>query len=354
MSRYKSLIVLAFGLLSFFLWTAQAPAEDPYDPETLRAIDKATAWLLAAQQPDGSWSCDIQGQGDVGTTCVAALALMSAGNTRQRGRHHQAIKRATAFVLQHARQMDGSVYPAGAATQPQYKIGHHIHTYFTVIFFSQALGMLGDAELDNQIASELARLVGYIDRTQQADGSWNDSSTEPMITTVIAWEALRSAFSAGIEIQAAGVDKTLQYIRESCYDPASGIFRDLRWGGASNLRFITQGGALRVLYGMGEGKTEMAKKGTEALFHTTFAQDYGGSAGGEDFLGALFATQALLHEEGATWQRWWGTTRKTLADLQNADGSWTGHHCITGRTFCTATALWTLLLPKRILPMTQM
>ncbi len=343
------LLVLVSALLS----ASPARAED-YDPETLRAIDLATKWLLGAQLPDGSWACDVQGQGDVASTCVASLALMSAGNTQARGPHFQAVRRALRFVLDHARRMDGSVYPPGATTQPQYKIGHHIHTYFSVVFFSEALGMLGDAALEEEIRDVLTRLVSYIDRTQQPDGSWNDQSTEPMITTVVAWQALRAAHNAGIEVTNANVDSTLRYVRETCFDASTGIFRDFRWGGGASLRYITQAGSLRVLYGMGEGSTEVARKGTETLFRANFAQDYGGSAGGEDFLAGLFGTQALLHDEGEAWRRWWGSLRTTLVHLQNADGSWTGHHCINGRTFCTATALWTLLVPRQLLPLSQM
>ena len=32
-----------------------------------------------------------------------------------------------------------------------------------------------------------------------------------------------------------------------------------------------------------------------------------------------------------------------LAAMARADGSWAGNHCITGRTFCTATALLVLM-----------
>ena len=37
---------------------------------------------------------------------------------------------------------------------------------------------------------------------------------------------------------------------------------------------------------------------------------------------------------------------KTVCGAQNADGSWAGQHCITGRTFCTSTALLTLLVEQ--------
>ena len=32
-----------------------------------------------------------------------------------------------------------------------------------------------------------------------------------------------------------------------------------------------------------------------------------------------------------------------VGKVQNEDGSWTGHHCITGRTFCTAAALLVMM-----------
>ena len=36
--------------------------------------------------------------------------------------------------------------------------------------------------------------------------------------------------------------------------------------------------------------------------------------------------------------------------MQNEDGSWTGHHCITGRTFCTAAALLVLMGDRTPVP----
>ena len=37
---------------------------------------------------------------------------------------------------------------------------------------------------------------------------------------------------------------------------------------------------------------------------------------------------------------------ENLERVQNADGCWSGHHCITGRTFCTATALLVLMADR--------
>ena len=84
-----------------------------------------------------------------------------------------------------------------------------------------------------------------------------------------------------------------------------------------------------------------------------FDQDVGGRSGGEEFLGALYATQALYIERGETFDRWYAKIAKALIACQNRDGSWMGHHCVTGRVFCTASSILTMLTPDRILPMIE-
>ena len=39
-----------------------------------------------------------------------------------------------------------------------------------------------------------------------------------------------------------------------------------------------------------------------------------------------------------------------LNRLQNGDGSWSGRHCIEGRTFCTGAALLTLMADRTPVP----
>jgi hypothetical protein len=41
---------------------------------------------------------------------------------------------------------------------------------------------------------------------------------------------------------------------------------------------------------------------------------------------------------------------QNLDRIQNGDGSWSGHHCITGRTFCTSTALLVLMADRAPVP----
>ena len=45
---------------------------------------------------------------------------------------------------------------------------------------------------------------------------------------------------------------------------------------------------------------------------------------------------------GKTWEQWDSRVGDYLLSIQNADGSWVGHHCITSPVFVTAGAVLTL------------
>jgi hypothetical protein len=129
------------------------------------------------------------------------------------------------------------------------------------------------------------------------------------------------------------------------------VFRDLKWG--KQMRFVTQAGALRVLYSHGRERQAHVQKATRVLLDMRFDQDVGGRAGGEEFLGALFATHALQMAEPKVFAAWLKKIVTALARCQNKDGSWLGHHCITGRVFCTACALMVLRTPGDLQMMTR-
>ncbi|HTN74597.1 MAG TPA: hypothetical protein VL096_05100, partial [Pirellulaceae bacterium] len=99
---------------------------------------------------------------------------------------------------------------------------------------------------------------------------------------------------------------------------------------------------------------EVAKNAFKAVLelvkkdNTAFSQ-----AGGEEFLAFHLITETMLQKGGAEWKTWFPTVRDKMVEVQNSDGSWTGHHCITSRTFCTAAACLVLAAPNRYLPISQ-
>jgi len=64
-----------------------------------------------------------------------------------------------------------------------------------------------------------------------------------------------------------------------------------------------------------------------------------GSNGGEEFLSYLQTGESMIIGKDNAWKKWYDNTSGRLIRIQNDDGSWSGHHCITSPVFCTATCL---------------
>ena len=66
----------------------------------------------------------------------------------------------------------------------------------------------------------------------------------------------------------------LRYLVEDCLEKGTGVFREKKWN--NQKRFVTQAGAIRVLYGMGEGETLEGRAATKVITGMRFDQDVGG------------------------------------------------------------------------------
>ncbi len=71
-----------------------------------------------------------------------------------------------------------------------------------------------------------------------------------------------------------------------------------------------------------------------------------GNNGGEEFLSYLMTSESLVILGGEKWTKWNSSMHGRLARIQNNDGSWSGHHCITSPVFCTAAVVQTLNVEK--------
>jgi len=339
----KSTTFASRALLALVLCTP-ATTPDADDVRTLasKTSEAALRWLLAAQNHDGSFGDNPKAPGDVSNTSIALIALLSTGSTVDRGPYWRSIRRAADWLV---RKTGGGPGGYDRATLIQGKLGQNIDLYLATLAYSQLLGAHMEVETEKLLQERARAMVARIASLQKANGEW-ETSYEPILTTISAWLALRQAHDAGIAITHASPERVVRYLEEDCLDPASGVFRDRKWG--NQMRFVTQAGALRVLYAHGREGEPHVKKATKVLLDMRFDQDVGGRAGGEEFLGALFATQAMNMADEATFAQWYEKIVRALAKSQNADGSWLGHHCITGRVFCTACALIALQTPGEL------
>lgn len=75
-----------------------------------------------------------------------------------------------------------------------------------------------------------------------------------------------------------------------------------------------------------------------------------GSNGGEEFLSFMNISETLVLKGGQDWTAWDAKMRAGLEKAQDQSGSWSGHHCITGKTFCTSAALLVLMADRTPFP----
>jgi hypothetical protein len=67
-----------------------------------------------------------------------------------------------------------------------------------------------------------------------------------------------------------------------------------------------------------------------------------GSIGGEEFFSYLNVSDGLQRSGGTQWKEWHSQIVQKVLALQNSDGTWAGHHCITGRVAVTSAAILNL------------
>ena len=78
-----------------------------------------------------------------------------------------------------------------------------------------------------------------------------------------------------------------------------------------------------------------------------------GSIGGEEFFSYLNISESLHRVGGPEWKKWNSEMTTKLVAMQNADGTWAGHHCITGRVAVTSAAILLLRADREPAPGVQ-
>ena len=61
--------------------------------------------------------------------------------------------------------------------------------------------------------------------------------------------------------------------------------------------------------------------------------------GGEELFTYLNISDSLSRTGGPAWDKWRKETFARVEGMQNGDGTWAGHHCITGRVAVTSAAV---------------
>ncbi len=364
-------------------FSAAPPGLEPF---MVRGVE----WLVDAQHESGGWGAGSSSNQqmrdphkvvtDPGTTAFAAMALLRAGYNPLSGKHHEALRKALDHLLTMVEnyKQEGPMISDVTGTQPQAKLGSYVDVSLCAQFFGRALPAVADDKtLAKRVGDALDKCISKIEASQKSDGSWNHGGWAPVLQSSMANNALEMAQVAGRKVDTSILQRSRDY-QKGNYNAADGKVRSE--AGAGVELYATSSGqrasadeAKRaqdlVWNAKKEGKLEndadisyetLVKAGASKKDADNWSRAYQqyraaadkmedervlagfGNNGGEEFLSYMLTSESMVMAGGSEWKKWNGKMQDRLQKIQNSDGSWSGHHCITSPVFCTAAVLLSL------------
>ncbi len=328
------------------------------------AVDKGIKWLVSVQGKDGGWGQDggetsyirqgerLESSGnDVANTAVAAEALLHAGNTPTSGEYRENLQRAVRFILERVEKSpaDGLAVTSLTGTQIQRKLGPYIDTFLTSKLMAELDGNMGDEQSNARVRRSLEKCVAKVEKNQLKDGSWNMAGGwAPILGTSLASQSLYAARAKGVKVAESAMSRvevysTNQSVMVSADSSSAGVSL---YKGAQELEQISRTPADRKK----NAHQIAAIKGR--LDDPRFINGFG-SIGGEEFFSYLNIGDSLHRAGGPEWDKWNADMTAKGLKLQNEDGTWAGHHCITGRVAVTSAAVLMLLADREPVMLTK-
>ena len=346
-------------------------------PPLAAAVDKGAKWLASVQGADGGWGQDggaasntrqgerLESSGnDVANTAVAALALMRAGKQYQPN-----VERALAFILKRveASPADGLAITNVQGTQIQRKLGPYIDTFLTSMLLAELDGTLSKVQ-NARIRQGLEKCVAKIERNQKGDGSWNIAGGwAPVLGTSMASRSLYAAQQKGVKVNEQTVALAENYTLKALDSSVDGVRSSpsAAKGSAGGIAgraeasvVVSSDSAGVGLYQSAQALEQLSRTDKDRaknakqiraiqrqLTDARFVEGFG-SIGGEEFFSYLNVSDSLKRSGGEEWKKWHTQITDKILKLQNNDGTWAGHHCITGRVAVTSAAILNLAVNR--------
>jgi hypothetical protein len=395
-SNRMRVLVTGVAALAIGIYTESgfsADKENVNRVPTDAAVSKGLKWLVSTQGKDGGWGQDggetsyvrqgerLESSGnDVANTAVVAEALLHTGSAVTRGEYREPLQRAVEFILKHVEQspMEGLAVTDQHGTQIQRKLGPYIDTFMTAKLLAELDGAMGSAPANGRVRMDLQKCVAKIEKNQLKDGSWNVAGGwAPILGTSMASQGLAMAQLKGAVRSDVALQRVQNYTMQASAAPPPPVARGVVGGVPGGVPGGTPGGVLGGIMGSAPSaaagvplyqqaqvleqlsrtdedrkKNEVQiKQITDQLGNQQFVTGFG-SIGGEEFFSWLNISESLHRTGGPAWQKWNGDMKAKLIKLQNDDGTWAGHHCITGRVAVTSAAILLLTADREAAPAT--
>jgi hypothetical protein len=383
------------------------PSDDMYIYNTpanvSTAIDRALDWTMKAQQENGGWgagSHSRQGvldphavQADPATTSMVCMALLRSCTKLSSCSFSVELRKGLNYILEQVESSDqnSTTVTSLTGTQIQIKLGQNIDVVLAAQFLTNVLDYSTNDSERLRIKKALQVCVDKIQRAQNANGSFSGNGWAGVLQSSFATSALEAAQHVeGVRVREAVLEKSKEY-QASNYNAKTGeVNTDMGAGvvlySVSSSVRNTSVDAKKVKEDIAKAKKEGTiaeapaevtpevlrqigySRGDADKYSTAYnvyksakataqqekVMNGFGSNGGEEFLSYLQTGESMIINKDNDWKKWYDNVAGKLVNIQNNDGSWNGHHCITSPVFCTATSLLILSVNNDVDRLTHM
>jgi hypothetical protein len=269
------------------------------------AVERGLEWLSLHQAPDGGWytdtfqtsgKCECGDQGekhDIAGTAFGLLPFLGAGEVHAGSKYARNVTRGLEYLRRKQNKEKGNfsdnAYENALAT----------------IAFCEAFGLTRDPRLKSSAQAAVNFIVG----AQYSDGSWGYTAGTKGDLSVTGWQfsALKTAYYARLSVPESSFRNVARFL-DSVADP-SGL--GYGYNAPSTARATSATGLLcREYLGWTARRPELTKGMNQLALNTVTAD-----APSIYFL--FYATQAMHHFGGKTWETWNPKTRDLLLELQD-------------------------------------
>ncbi len=341
---------------------ATSPAAPPGDrrpefvevtPELRPAIERGIEYLVSTQDRDTGSFGGREAAGRIAVTGLSCLALMANGSTDSRGRFGANVSASLRYLIRNVSKDLGYIFTAEDDLSRMH--GHG----FATLALAEAYGMFGvrrtkDDAPARELGDGLRRAVRLIENSQTAEGGWYyepkpDGNHEGSVT-ICMLQALRSARNAGIAVRSEVIKRAIGYVEKS--QNADGSFAYSLHERRSSVALTAA--ALATLNAIGEYDGAVVARGMDYLTRNFESNQ---KRGEWYFYANAYAAQAFYQaRDRRVWERFFPMLRDDLLLKQAPDGSWDqpGTQWRSyGPAYSTACALLILQIPYRYLPIFQ-
>ena len=313
------------------------------EPKAAGAVDRGLEWLALHQDADGRWDADdfakhdprdarCNGGGnpahDVGVTGLALLAFLGDGHTTTTGKHQRSVARGVRWLTEQQTKTSGRF---GTNAVHDFIYDHAIATLAMV----EAYGLSRDPALRGP--AQLG--IVYLDAHRNPYGSWRYQPRDhDSDTSVTSWclTAYESARRFGLTNDKQTIPIVLNYL-DQVTDPRTGQAGYTKRGetsarhpGNHASRFPVEHGeamtaaalSARLFAGQRAGDDPMLRAAGDAILAKPPRWEV--TKGTVDLYYWYYATHALHHLGGRTWNQWKKKLQPVLLEHQRSDPSYAG------------------------------